>query len=54
MSREWIRQKLTEYRNLFGEYETSCREGPPDANVRAELLRRESTIREISGGSVPT
>jgi Protein of unknown function (Hypoth_ymh) len=47
MNRDWIRQKLTEYRNLLEEYEASRMRGTPDANIRAELLRREATIREI-------
>lgn len=47
MNREWIRRKLTEYRTLFEEYEESRTRGRPDANIRAGLLRREATVREI-------
>jgi hypothetical protein len=47
MNREWIREKLTEYRNLLEKYQASRMAGRPDADIPAELLRRESTIREI-------
>jgi hypothetical protein len=47
MNREWVRQKLTEYRSLLVEYARSSDPWAPNAEARAELLRREMTVREI-------
>jgi uncharacterized protein (TIGR02391 family) len=51
MDREWIHQKLTEYRSLLDAYLTTPIEPGgwwrPDNEARAELRRREPTIKEI-------
>jgi len=50
MNREWMEQKLTEYRDLFNAYLRGGRTAGgylPDDGRRADLRRREPTVKEI-------
>jgi hypothetical protein len=53
MNREWARQKLTEYRSLLVEYGNSSDPWAPNPDARAELLRRELTVKEILSRLAP-